>query len=180
VGLDQVRGRWLPWTAWPAFTLSAVMIILALPVQPVESLAGQSGITNVVNTESVGWPELADTVAAAYRTLPPADQRQVTVVTDNYWSASAIARYGPERGLSTVYSPHRGYWYFGAPPDSATTVLYVGGTADRLSRLFEHVRQVATVDNRLGVSNKFQGAPVWLCEGTREPWSVLWPKLRLL
>lgn len=180
VGLDRIRGRWLPWAAWPACVLSAAMVLTLLPVRPVESLAGQGAATNPIGVESVGWPELADAVAAAYWALPPEDQARATVLADHYWAASAVARYGPERGLPAVYSPHRGYWYFGAPPDSATLVLHVGGTHARLAEHFDHVTQVATVDNGLGVDNTFQGAPVWLCDGLRRPWSELWGSLRSL
>ncbi|OLE22394.1 MAG: hypothetical protein AUG49_19275 [Catenulispora sp. 13_1_20CM_3_70_7] len=180
VGLDRVRGRWLPWVAWPAGVLSAVLVVTLLPVRPATSLAGRTAATNPVNADSVGWPELADAVASAYRALPPDQRRRTTIVAHTYWMAGALARYGPPRGLPEVYSPNRGYWYFGSPPDSATAVVYVGDTSAHLMQYFDQVRQVATVDNRLGVANTVQGAPIWLCDGPRQPWSMAWPRLRFL
>ncbi|WP_182877342.1 ArnT family glycosyltransferase [Microbispora sp. H10670] len=180
VGLDRVRGRWPVWVAWPLAVLSAAMVLAVLPVRPVETLAGQDGAENLVNAESVGWPELADAVAGAYRALPPEVRRRTVVVTGHYWSASAIERYGPARGLPHGYSPHRGFWYFGPPPDDATVTLYVGDPPARLRDSFTRVRRVAAVDNGLNVRNTFQGAPIWLCEEQRERWSALWGRLRVL
>ncbi|WP_086824121.1 glycosyltransferase family 39 protein [Allokutzneria sp. NRRL B-24872] len=173
VALD--RFRWVPWAAWPAAALSVAMVVVLLPVQPVSSLADKGGAANAVNTESVGWPQLVDTVATAYRAAPAG----TSIVAHTYWPASALAFYGLSRGLPGVHSPHRGFWYFGTPPESPTT-LYVGGSQADLARHFTSVRQVATVDNGLGVRNNAQGTPVWLCEGRREPWSTLWPALRYL
>jgi 4-amino-4-deoxy-L-arabinose transferase-like glycosyltransferase len=177
VRLDSVR--WMPWVAVPAFLLSLMMVVALLPVRPVESLAGQDSSTNPVNVESVGWPEMADSVAAAYRELSSEERARTVILTDHYWSASAVARYGPARGLPSVYSPHRGFWYFGAPPENASSVLYVG-QRERLDKYFTNVRQVAVLDNGLDVRNTFQGAPVWLFEGLRTEWAVLWPELRFL
>ncbi|RZQ61065.1 glycosyltransferase family 39 protein [Amycolatopsis suaedae] len=175
VGSDHVSGRWLPWVAWPAGVLSIAMLVMALPIRPVESLAGEDPDQNAMNFESVGWPQLADTVA----TVHGADAG-ATIVAHDYWVASALARYGPERGLPTAYSPHRGYWYFGMPSEDATTVVYVGGSEAQLRRYFTDVRHAGVVDNGLGIENSAQGTTIWLCRGPRQPWSALWPELRYL
>src|SRR5262249_51855538 len=104
--------RWWRWGfSWPGYVLSAVIALTGLPVAPVSWPTP----ARLGSLASLGWPELADTVAGAYHALPPARQRTTAVVTDTYWEASAIHRYGPERGLPHPFSPHRGYWYFGAP-----------------------------------------------------------------
>jgi 4-amino-4-deoxy-L-arabinose transferase-like glycosyltransferase len=179
VGLDGVR-RWLPWVAWPAALLSAAMVLALLPIRPIESLAADTASSNPVGVESVGWPELADTVAAAYRELPAAARSHTGILASTYWAAGALARYGPSRGLPSVHSPHRGFWYFGPPPADVTSVLYVGDTSSHLGQYFADVRQVATVDNGLMVPNSTQGAPVWFCTGSHDSWSVVWPRLRNL
>ena len=45
-------------------------------------------------------------------------------------------------------------------------------------RFFRDCRQVATVDNGLGLDNDEQGDTVLLCSGTTLPWQQLWPSLR--
>ncbi|MFC0548337.1 glycosyltransferase family 39 protein [Kutzneria chonburiensis] len=180
VGLDG-RRRWLPWVAWPAFIVSVAFVALALPIRPVESLRAGDEYSDFVDFESVGWPQMADEVAAAYRALPDNVRAHTAIVGDAYWSASAMSLYGPERGLPTPYSPNRGYWYFGAPPESATNVLYIGdNNADKIRANFGTVTKVATVDNKLGVHNGYQGAPIYLATNRTQPWSALWPALRNL
>ena len=180
VGLDG-RRRWLPWVAWPAFLASVALVGASLPIQPVESLRNASEATRFVDMESVGWPEMADEVAAAYRALPDDVRARTAIVGNTYWSASAMAHYGPEHGLPAPYSPNRGYWYFGAPPESATNVLYIGSLhVDQIRQRFRAVTRVGTVDNKLGIRNGYQGAPIYLATDRNAPWSTLWPALRNL
>lgn len=180
VGLDG-RRRWLPWVAWPVFLVSIAFVATSLPIRPVESLRASDEFSDFIDFESVGWPQLADEVAAAYRALPDNIRAHTAIVGDAYWSASAMSMYGPERGLPTPYSPNRGYWYFGAPPESATNVLYIGdNNSDKIRASFAAVTRVATVDNKIGVQNGYQGAPIYLATKRNQPWSTLWPALRNL
>jgi len=180
VGLDG-RRRWLPWVAWPAFLLSVLVVAAALPWRPVDSLRGSDDVADFVDSESIGWPQMADEVAAAYRALPDDVREHTAIVGDTYWSASVMAFYGPEHGLPAPYGPNRGYWYFGVPPESATNVLYIGDNhVDNIRRHFATVTQVGKVDNKAGIRNGYQGAPIFLATGRDESWSALWPALRYL
>ena len=180
VGLDGQR-RWLPWVAWPAFLLSVVLVAAALPWRPVDSLKGSDDIADFVDSESIGWPTMADEVAAAYQALPDDVRQHTAIVGDTYWAASVMFVYGPEHGLPAPYSPNRGYWYFGAPPESATNVLYVGDSnVAGIRQHFATVTQVGKVDNKLGIRNGYQDAPIYLATDRDEPWSALWPALRYL
>jgi dolichyl-phosphate-mannose-protein mannosyltransferase len=166
--------RWV--LTWPVYVLSATIALTALPVLP----ASWPTSARLVSLASLGWPELTDGVADAYLALPPATRRTSAVVTEWYWDASALDRYGPARGLPHPFSPHRGYWYFGAPPDDVDTVLFVGSDTTYLYRYFTEVRQVATVTSPVTKNDWGIASPVWLCSGKRAPWSQLWPQLRHL
>ena len=169
--------RWWRWTlTWPVYLLSAIIALTALPVLPVSWPSS----AKVVSLASLGWPELTDEVARAYHALPPATQRTTAVIADLYGDASALDRYGPARGLPRPFSPHRGYWYFGAPADNADTVLFVGSNPTYLLRYFAEVRQVATVTAGPAMNVFSRATPVWLCSGRRAPWSITWPQLRHL
>ncbi|MFI6444352.1 ArnT family glycosyltransferase [Kitasatospora sp. NPDC050543] len=163
-----------------AFAISTVVALVGLPVYPASAVAHTPQGANFSTTETIGWPQLADTVAAAYRELPADRQQHAVIVTDTFWAAAALDRYGPGRDLPPAYSPHRGAWYFGAPPDDSGAVLYVGGDEAALRDEFASVRRVATVDNGIAVRNSTRGKAVWLCEGLRTPWSKLWPGLHSL
>lgn len=156
--------RWWRWIlSWPVYVLSATI-----------------GFTMMLGQLLLptGWQEVTDTVAGAYRALPPASQHNTVVVTEWYWDAAAVDQLGQASGVPRAYSPHRGFWYFGAPPGNAKTVLFVGSDPAHLRRYFTEVKQVASVNTGLTATLFSQATPVWLCSGQREPWSQLWPQLR--
>jgi len=41
-------------------------------------------------------------------------------------------------------------------------------------------RVAARVSNAAGIENEELGRPIWLCKGTVEPWSEIWPEFRRL
>jgi hypothetical protein len=51
---------------------------------------------------------------------------------------------------------------------------------DDWSAFFDGCRDVAHVDNGLGVENAEQGTAVTVCRGIRAPWSTMWPALRTI
>lgn len=130
---------------------------------------------------SSGWDRLVVTVTDTVRRIPPGERRDLVIVTQNYWQAAALERFGAGT-LPDVYSPHRGYGHFGPPPDSATTVLYVGvedpGTALRTK--FVAATPVARLDERLGFPGVDRGVTVWHCRFPGEPWSRAWPGMLTL
>jgi Dolichyl-phosphate-mannose-protein mannosyltransferase len=159
--------------SYPAYALSVIIALTALPIVPVS----WPTFAKPISLASLGWTEMASTLAGAYRALPPATQRTTAVVADTYWEASAIDRYGPAHGLPHPFSPHRGYWYFGAPANNTDTVLFLGSDANHLRRYFTEVRKVAAVDIRAHSPFISGVIPLWLCRGPRAPWSQLWPQL---
>ena len=85
--------------------------------------------------------------------------------------------YGRPAGLPRVYSPHRGYWFFGSPPESAVNVLHVGEPGP-LAECFRSAEQLGTVESEL--VNIPQGVPVTLYRDREQSWQVLWPRLRTM
>ncbi|MFX0578216.1 hypothetical protein [Nocardia nepalensis] len=89
--------------------------------------------------------------------------------------AAAIDRLGGA-DLPAVYSPNRGFAFFGTPPDSATTVLYVttGAVESRLRPLFSQVEPIIRVDDPLGFPGISSGVTVWKCLRPTNSCSELW------
>ena len=172
----DLSGRWRRVLSWQVYALSAIIALTTLPVLPVS----WPTLAKPVSLASLGWQQETDTVAGAYRALPPASRHHTVVVTEWYWDAAAIDRFGPARGLPQAYSAHRGYWYFGAPPDEAGAALFVGSDQASLRRFFTEVYPVATVTTGPMMNLFSQPTPVWLCSGQRAPWSRIWPQLRHL
>lgn len=169
--------RWWRWLlSWPALALSIVVIVIAtLPVVPLPP-PGNPLATTVFG--ELCWPEMTGSIATAYQSLP-ADVRQGTaVMTDLYWTSSAVDHFGPALGLPKTYSGNRGYWYFGSPPESDTNVIYSGADNPTLRQNFTSVQQLpAVIDNTTGYC---RATPIWLYFGRKLPWSKLWPQLQQL
>ncbi|WP_280407731.1 glycosyltransferase family 39 protein [Nocardia brasiliensis] len=123
-----------------------------------------------------GWTELTAAVTGVVRSLPPAERAGAVIVTDTYWQASALDQFARAE-LPPVYSPSRGYGYFGTPPDDATVVLAVALNEAFLRWDFDQVEPVAKVDSRIGYPGNTQNVVVWKCAGLRHPWSQVWPTL---
>jgi 4-amino-4-deoxy-L-arabinose transferase-like glycosyltransferase len=160
---------------WSMVLLSGVVsAFIALPLLPARN-AGPVIAMNGDVGETIGWPDLAATVASAYRRAGAG----AVILTANYGEAGAIDRYGPALGLPLAYSGHNAFGYWGPPPDRAAGVIAVGLGARALSH-FRDCRLVARIDNSAGIDNDEQGESVEQCAGPRTPWSALWPKLRRL
>ncbi|RZQ60168.1 ArnT family glycosyltransferase [Amycolatopsis suaedae] len=168
--------RWIP--TWPVYAVTSLTLVVGLPILPMSVHAGLPRQVIAFQRDEIGWPQLADDVAAVYHALPPETREHTALMSQGYWAASALDFYGPERGLPRAYSPHRGYWYFGRPGDGVDSVVYVGEDVERLREHFTSVRRVGTVDNGLNINNALQGKPILFAEGLREPWSQTWPELR--
>ncbi|SDS32868.1 ArnT family glycosyltransferase [Microlunatus soli] len=158
---------------------SAVIVpVLMLPLLPVRTVPDNPvGDIQPITAETVGWPELADAVAVAYRTVPPERRPQTVALTGNYGEAGAVDLFRRRMDLPPAYSGHNSYAQWGPPPDSVDTVVAIGIEHQRLRRWFGSVRRVTRVDNRLGIDNDEQGAVVWVCTGRRLPWQVIWPEI---
>lgn len=113
--------------------------------------------------------------------LPEHERDQVVIVTQNYWQASALEVLGG-RELPPVFSPSRGYGYFGPPPDTATRVLYVGGDSltETVSERFATAIPVARLDDPVGFQGVNHGIRVWFCTEPVRPWSQIWPEMMTL
>ena len=163
---------------------TAVFALLVLPVLPPSGI-GPSHTMDQTLAETVGWPELVDTVHTVWTSLPPEQRANAVTFTADYSEAAAINELGREMGLPTAVSGHNSEWWWGPGNPDATTVVAVApgpaaapGYADYLSRFFTSVHEVATLSNPDGVHNIESGGHVYLCTGPRQPWSQLWPQLR--
>jgi hypothetical protein len=153
VQLEQIEfQRWRRWIAWSAYALSAAVALMLV------------GFSMSASASTTTRP-LLEPVAHSFRALRPETRARTAIVANTYPIAATLDYYGRDSGLPPTYSPHRGYCYFGAPPETDDTVLYVTlGGIDRIRPYFTSARML-THD-------------VWLLEGRTQPWSVLWPRIR--
>ncbi|WP_297609174.1 hypothetical protein [Nocardia sp.] len=99
----------------------------------------------------------------------------MVVIAQNYWQAAALDELGV--ALPPVYSANRGFAYFGMPPVTATTVLYVGSNAAEttLRQTFSEVRLLSRLNAPLGFPGITKHVVIWRCDHPLRPWSDIWP-----
>ena len=164
-----------------AAALSGLLIaLLTLPVLPIAAYAKTTLPATVPDTANqVGWPQFVATVEHVIQAMPPEQRAHAVILTNDYSEASPLVLLGT--GLPPVYSGHNAYWDWGPPPADRTVVVHVGDwrPAD-WNRYFVGCRDVAHIDNHLGIDNSEQDAAVTICSGTRAPWAAMWPALRTI
>ena len=162
------RHRWVPITA--IAVNSAVSAVIALPLIPLGAI-GQTPVPaiNQITQDSIGWPEYAEQISVA-----AASANADAIIASNYGEAGAVDRYAAASGAPPVYSGHNALWAQAAPPESADTIVVVGGQVDVARRWFD-CEQVGTFDNGLGVDGEEQGEPIAVCRDPRVSWARMWP-----
>jgi 4-amino-4-deoxy-L-arabinose transferase-like glycosyltransferase len=169
--------------AWACVALDfAIGAALMLPLAPVNS--GLWDVTSEVHDlfrEEIGWPELTETVADIYASLPESERAQTGILTGNYGEAGAINLYGPAHGLPEAISGINSYWYRGyGPGDGPQTAIVVGFQRIDALRIFETCELAGEITNRYGVLNEETQyhRDIFLCRTLRRPWPDIWPEMR--
>jgi hypothetical protein len=164
-------------TAAALAVLQVAVLVLALPVVlPVRTTASMvsSGVwKDSFYKDEIGWPELAEQTASAWRNLPAAQRADGAIVAGNYGEASALELYGPARGLPQVLSGHLSWQYWRPQNLPQRYVLFVGYDPGRLSLLCRSWTQLATIDNRWHLANEERGRIIAGCH-LRRPLGTIW------
>jgi hypothetical protein len=90
--------------------MGGILVMLTGPYAPIGSDWWK--ISNDLNgelREEIGWPELTQTVAGIYATLPSAERTQTGILAGNYDEAGAVNLYGPALGLPRAISGTNSY-----------------------------------------------------------------------
>jgi 4-amino-4-deoxy-L-arabinose transferase-like glycosyltransferase len=160
---------------------TAAVLPVALPVLPASDIGWVNGI-NQTPAESLGWPQLVQSVDQAWLSLPPSQRAHTVIFTADYGEAGAIDNLTGTIRLPTAVSGHNSLWWWGPGDPRATTVIAVadgnGAGGTQLAWYFTSVTPVATLSNPAGIHNQEWGGHVYVCTGPAMPWSQLWPLLR--
>lgn len=194
--------RWLDrWTAArrfvkPAYAVAlalsgAVMAPLFVPLLPPEAMIRYSqaigmsqpkvenhelGPLPQLMADRFGWPEMAQTVARIYHSLPPEDQKRAAIFGQNYGQAGAIDHYGPALGLPKAISGHLSYFLWGPRGYTGDVMIVMDDHRARLQELFQSVEYAGHVEHPY--SMPYEHFDVWICRGARKPLAEVWPELK--
>lgn len=192
-GLARRPLRWKIATLVAAVLAGAALAPLVLPVMPLTAYMryeaaiglsrpmppdGKRHLVNPLYADQLGWKAMTQTVAAAYRSLPPSQRARTAIFADRYAYAGALDFYGPEYGLPPVISPNNSYYLWGTRGYSGSSVIAVGATDySLLMRSFGRVRQIAVYRNdyRWILEGPL---PIYLCTQPRASLSAMWPAFK--
>ena len=125
-----------------------------------------------------GLAEIAFTVAAVYRALPPEQRRTAGIFVQNYGEAAAIDVLASGEGLPPATSGHNTYWLWG-PPRIGDPMIVVGDEREDCGRGAYRTRTFAArVPDDPWAMPYERGRLVWICAGLERPLPELWPRVR--
>jgi hypothetical protein len=124
-----------------------------------------------------GWRDLAEAVAAAFRTLPPEDRAKACVFGQNYGEAGAVEYFARELGLPPAISGHNTYWIWGPGRCTGEVMVVIGDRRERLDQLFGSVERAGETRCRDCMPYE-NGRSIWIARGLKRPLAELWPELR--
>lgn len=186
------RGGWMR-VAYPLILIAGGLIFapLSLPVLPVETLlryqqtlgfeppkteVGHAGALPQHFGDQFGWPEMVETVARVYHSLPPDERAKTAIFANNYGEAGAIDFFGARYGLPKAISSHQNYYFWG-PRDYTGEILIV--LQDEREDAEEHcnsVEEIAPVHHPYSMNEEHY--TILICRGLKRPLRELWPSLK--
>lgn len=169
-------------TQWALLTAGGVTFaLLAVPLAPIGSRVWR--VTATMHDqfrEELGWPELAQTVARVYDSLPPEERAHTGILTGNYGEGGALNLYGPALGLPHAMSLTNSFWYRGYDPRLPQTVILTGFDLDEAEKVFASCVVAAKNTNSYNVENEESRdhPDILLCRELKMPWPVYWSRFR--
>ncbi|MGW4531226.1 ArnT family glycosyltransferase [Nocardia sp. NPDC004340] len=187
-------GKWVNAVA----VLSAVMFTAWMASIPVpyswEWARDFTGIDKPITDQAQYWQRESLTGPAGYETftkavadavagLPEAERGNTAVVAAAYVQASALEEFGRDYNMPPVFSPNRGFGYFGPPSDSYRTIVYLSvdgvGDKDFLAQ-FNSTTEVTKINDPNGLPGLERLMTVYVCREPKHPWADVWPGLQTL
>ena len=128
--------------------------------------------------DQFGWEEMVRSVARAYATLAPGDQKRVAIFCQNYGQAGAIDFFGPKLGLPPAISGHQNYFLWGPHDYTGEVLLVLDYDADDERQQFESVEDLGQVLSSPWAMPWEQRSHIYLCRRLKGTLDDLWPKLK--
>jgi hypothetical protein len=192
--LLQARRRlaWLK-VAYPVILVAAgaAAAPLVLPMLPVATLlryqrtlgielpkseVGHVGPLPQHFGDMFGWPELVETVARVYHSLPPEERAKAAIFANSYGDASAIDLFGPRYGLPKAICPHQNYFFWGPRNYTGEVVIVLQDNRESAKRYFASVDEAATMHHPYAMAEEHY--TILICRGLKQPLQQVWPSLK--
>jgi Dolichyl-phosphate-mannose-protein mannosyltransferase len=126
--------------------------------------------------DQIGWEQLTAEVARIFRALPPGEQAHAGIRASNYGEAGAIDFFGPRYGLPQAICAHQNHFFWGPPPQTPQTIIYLQSDLEMLKQNCASVEQAGVHYNRYGMGE--ENEPIYVCRGPRFDYRQTWPSLK--
>jgi len=170
---------------------TAILLPLAIPVLPVttfirysawlgfhyEEERHQMGALPQFYADMFGWRNMANQVAAVFRTLTAEEQAHTSIYGRNYGDAAAIDYFGPKLGLPHAISGHNNYYLWGPPPPGLQVLITIGGNPDTWRKIFGDVRAAGQIVSPYAMPYE-TNVTIWVCRQPKIPLGNIWPKFK--
>ena len=185
-------GRWMR-VAYPLIVLAGGVALapLSLAVLPVESFlryqsalgitppkteVGHAGALPQHFGDQFGWPEMVETVARVYHSLPPDERAKAAILAGNYGEAGAIDFFGARYGLPKAISPHQNYYLWGPRDYTGEVLIVLQDEREDAEENCHNVEETVAVHHPYSMNEEHY--TILICRGLKRPLRELWPDLK--
>jgi hypothetical protein len=123
-----------------------------------------------------GWPEMVETVAHIYNSLPPEQRSRTAIFGNNYGEAGAIDFFGARYGLPKAISAHQNYYLWGPRDYKGEDIILLQWNRARAERYCNSVEEAGTNEHPLAMEDEHYR--ILICHGLKRPLSEVWPELK--
>jgi hypothetical protein len=123
-----------------------------------------------------GWPEMVETVAHIYNSLPPDQRSRTAIFGNNYGEAGAIDFFGARYGLPKAISAHQNYYLWGPRDYKGEDIILLQWNRARAERYCNSVEEAGTNEHPLAMEDEHYR--IFICHGLKRPLSEVWPELK--
>jgi hypothetical protein len=190
--LTASKLRWLRFVVpVVVFAIGLISLPIVLPILPVERIVpyremlglkmsksevAQSGPLPQFFGDQFGWPEMVQTVAGVYRSLPPEQREKTAILAGNYGEAGAIDFFGPQYGLPKSISAHQNYYFWGPRQYTGESLILLQWDLEDAQGWCNSVEQGPTLNPQWAMYEEHY--TILICRGFKMPLSEAWPKLK--
>jgi hypothetical protein len=135
------------------------------------------GVLPQLYADMFGWEEIAQRVAAYYRTLSPEEQQKTAIFANNYGDAGAIDFFGPKYGLPKSIGGHQNYWIWGPRNYTGESLIVLGeGHESNMQTKCASYSIIGNTEHPL--SRPDEWLPIYHCRGFKWNLQTIWPELK--
>lgn len=175
---NQRRARAWRWVTWSVLSVFAALLIAALlPVAPLGSAWWDVISKNNAELKAeIGWPELAQSVAKVFNTLPDSEKAHTAILAASAGEIGSIDLYGPAYGLPSAISGFDSYWQYGYGDPPPQTVIVLGFPTSQMAPYFHDCTLVETITTPFNIQNEevINHRTISLCHNLLQPWPDAW------